>query len=1358
MPRSFSKENRQIRIFLSSSFEGMEEERDYLRDLFFNELQEKARRHYVALTVLDLRWGIPQDASLSETIETCMQEIDNSYPFFIGLLGGYYGTTPDKTSVYDKSDILKEQFTILKKYFEKQLSITDMEMRYGVLDCPKEEQKQLDALFFIRKKDISIIETKEKLKDLWSDIKNSCLPYEDELIKNNKEPRIWRSEYDNFEELKTRICSVFDALLERIFPLNDLKDELSHERARQKASLYDLKRFYIPNDKYLDKINLFVSDNNSRLLNIYGNSGTGKSSLIAYWISQNEERLKEKGINIIYHFVGGGSGDCNTTAIISRICKEIMTLYKKNLDRSDKLNFRSIFHHIFDNNHTRDQKRLVIIIDAINQLDTSVTHELIPYSIPSQVQFIYSSIEQIKTNKNQLCDYLPVSDIKEVSLRKQIIEDYIHSFHRKRLTEKNISSIVSWPLSCNPLSLKTLLNELIVTGKYDQIDDIIFHYTQLSSINDLFLDILNRFESDKRYSWIPDAFIFIFLSLYGLSENELLQILNVPQLYWSHFYCYFRRQFIVKNGLITISHQYLYDSIKSKYIDQTKNTDNYHERLIPLFIKKETTRELEELFVHCMATRKYNEILYSSLSTPHYFYHLWKKDYFSLIKAFSHLLDNGFSLPDLSISYEDLSCFLEDNGYFGDYGKDVLYLYSCFKSETLFQKMFNSLNRYFHEDGLTRMEYIPAYLTAGDFYREQGNYRQAIRIYKRGFWASHPGGLSSLGYSENDDNEYFYEEIWHKFFYGIGECYRCIGDYENALKYLEKALSVERETETKENILANIYWSLCQTYQEIGNSILSSKYLNYCFQKDKDIKGHISIWVDIYIASNKPDTAYKTIHRELKKHIKQLSSNHVLIGIDYYEIGKCLYHKGLTELAVKCLHKSIKILENKDSSLLQIANGYALLGLCLYAMGKYEDSLCYYNNASDLYKKMNNIPLYLETERDKSVILSYLGQYTEGEKTIQAVIDLSKETNSCSKYRTAYYNEILSFFQKKTGNYHNCFNNAVQALNELLPCLGPENSTVINLWERIHYCVKMDTKLKTAINIATLNGPILPFDKILIIQESTTDDTLILRIAADPKTNNPAILRTIVYLIRLGVGKEVLDNLLTEIDEFSFLMSSINIIEKHINKSFLKDLLTYLILTSSGLSLNQIKRSYNKYHIADSFEPVMSFCHCICQTTDEQRFVLPEKIWKTVVVNLYYPYKQSDIKLYHIHDFIHSACVFPYRCLTLKPVLIIDRIKIVRNIRIIKRCVRHIVQTSYNMGKNSKDYTPYLKKILFVMNSYHIEKDDISMRINELYLTYLLHQDERVVLGEVAKQMSTYNGYNRLSKETKEIISLYNTK
>ena len=95
MPQANNQERRNIRIFISSTFKDMARERDYLMKNVFPKLQKIASERNVSVVPLDLRWGITQEESKSgKVLEVCLREIEDSRPFFIGILGSRYGWCP----------------------------------------------------------------------------------------------------------------------------------------------------------------------------------------------------------------------------------------------------------------------------------------------------------------------------------------------------------------------------------------------------------------------------------------------------------------------------------------------------------------------------------------------------------------------------------------------------------------------------------------------------------------------------------------------------------------------------------------------------------------------------------------------------------------------------------------------------------------------------------------------------------------------------------------------------------------------------------------------------------------------------------------------------------------------------------------------------------------------------------------------------------------------------------------------------------------------------------------------------------------------------------------------------------------
>lgn len=90
------KKFRRYNIFISSTFKDMNFERDILKLRVIPRVNERLKEHNVEVYPLDLRLGInttklsQADAS-KKVLTECAMCIDESRPFFIGLIGGRYG-------------------------------------------------------------------------------------------------------------------------------------------------------------------------------------------------------------------------------------------------------------------------------------------------------------------------------------------------------------------------------------------------------------------------------------------------------------------------------------------------------------------------------------------------------------------------------------------------------------------------------------------------------------------------------------------------------------------------------------------------------------------------------------------------------------------------------------------------------------------------------------------------------------------------------------------------------------------------------------------------------------------------------------------------------------------------------------------------------------------------------------------------------------------------------------------------------------------------------------------------------------------------------------------------------------------
>src|ERR1700690_2287933 len=91
---------RTFRVFVSSTFEDLKEERDALQREVFPKLRTLCEQHGARFQAIDLRWGVRDEAALDQqTLEICLREIRRCQatgvkPNFIVLLGDRYGWQP----------------------------------------------------------------------------------------------------------------------------------------------------------------------------------------------------------------------------------------------------------------------------------------------------------------------------------------------------------------------------------------------------------------------------------------------------------------------------------------------------------------------------------------------------------------------------------------------------------------------------------------------------------------------------------------------------------------------------------------------------------------------------------------------------------------------------------------------------------------------------------------------------------------------------------------------------------------------------------------------------------------------------------------------------------------------------------------------------------------------------------------------------------------------------------------------------------------------------------------------------------------------------------------------------------------
>lgn len=121
-----------VKVFISSTFNDMHAERDFLVKSVLPRLREWCARRRLLLIDVDLRWGVTErDATHNRSVvQVCLSRIDECDPFFLCFLGQRRGWVPGADDVSPET---LERFPRLRHYVGK-VSVTEMEILHAVLE------------------------------------------------------------------------------------------------------------------------------------------------------------------------------------------------------------------------------------------------------------------------------------------------------------------------------------------------------------------------------------------------------------------------------------------------------------------------------------------------------------------------------------------------------------------------------------------------------------------------------------------------------------------------------------------------------------------------------------------------------------------------------------------------------------------------------------------------------------------------------------------------------------------------------------------------------------------------------------------------------------------------------------------------------------------------------------------------------------------------------------------------------------------------------------------------------------------------------------------------------------------------
>jgi hypothetical protein len=293
---------------------------------------------------------------------------------------------------------------------------------------------------------------------------------------------------------------------------------------------YKLNNF-IGGDVLQRNIFSYISGDNPQPLVVYGNSGCGKSAAMANAISVARNSLDQK---VLFRFVGASANSNSTIDVLTSIFDELGVNIPSKQDTLMQFSQR-VYSEIL-----KIQTKVVIFIDAVDQLHNTDMFLWLPEQLPSNIKIIISALSDEKyakdtkyfqslKEKTSNLHKVPVFDEPSILLKKLLFQGC-----RTLQPEQELYFLKCYSSSPSPLYINIAAQEIKnwkssdSTEEDSQYIDMIKQHlkpTLQGVIQDFIKNLSEVHHHNKKF--VDRVLGYILASKDGLSESELLQLISV---------------------------------------------------------------------------------------------------------------------------------------------------------------------------------------------------------------------------------------------------------------------------------------------------------------------------------------------------------------------------------------------------------------------------------------------------------------------------------------------------------------------------------------------------------------------------------------------------------------------------------------------------------------------------------------------------------------------------------------------------------------------------------------------------------------------------------------------------------------
>lgn len=445
--------------------------------------------------------------------------------------------------------------------------------------------------------------------------------------------------YRDLEELGELVFKDWSAVVEKLYPVTVIMENIDYKHSfehlyheeftekckqifvisKESSRTFEILERFALKDEVLDskkaeagsgldsvlRINSLPTYKSILLLS--GERGCGKTTLLANWV--NDFKSKYPGLLMIPYFVGS---TCESSDIMSVIHYFILELRHRAhgpqlemdfLNEDSNVLVFSLLVEMFM--ASISLQPCILVLDGIEELvgiygisgQKAKDFSWLPHSLPPHCKFILSTVSSSLSCKS-LCAR---PDVRTVELSSMGDDDTKCSIFRQHLSTPDQDRfwqnrlILRKKPNLNPLKLTIIASELQECRIYRNEFQCMREYLEVSSIQELWELILKRWSEDYSWTvrhkgkksdtvvpgndldgWVADALCLLCISHCGLTEDELLHLLDmlgyknhckVTAVHWAAFRNATKQWVQEKpNGLLYLRHQSLRNAVEHKLL------------------------------------------------------------------------------------------------------------------------------------------------------------------------------------------------------------------------------------------------------------------------------------------------------------------------------------------------------------------------------------------------------------------------------------------------------------------------------------------------------------------------------------------------------------------------------------------------------------------------------------------------------------------------------------------------------------------------------------------------------------------------------------------------------------------------